>query len=128
MDGVAPDHASQRDRGVIGLAVLRGGIERDRDGGWNFQRPGHGDDLVTDAGRLQLGDRAFQQRILDVVIETRLDDQRMRAGNVGLVLQLCAPRVRHLVPVNIEEFVRVLGAAATKAKGCVYFISDSRAA
>ena len=95
MDGVAPDHAAQRNRGVIGLAVLLGGVERDRDRGRNFQRAGHRDDVVADAGGLQLGDRAFQQRILDVVIEARLDDQRARAGNVGLVLQRCAPRVCH---------------------------------
>ena len=87
MDGVAPDHAAQRDHGVIGFAVLLGGIERDRNRRRNFQRAGNGDDVVADAGGLQLGDRAFQQRILDVVIEARLDDQRARAGNVGLVFK-----------------------------------------
>ena len=79
MDGVAPHHAAQRDHGIIGLAVVLGGIERDRDRCRNFQRAGHRDDLMGDAGGLQFGDRAFQQRILDVVIEARLDDQRARA-------------------------------------------------
>src|SRR5437763_311585 len=31
MDGVAADHAAERDRGVIGLSVLLCGIERDGD-------------------------------------------------------------------------------------------------
>ena len=79
MDGVAAHHAAERDRRVIGLAVLLGGIERDRDRRRNFQRAGHRDDVMRHAGGLQLGDRAFQQRILDVVIEARLDDQRARA-------------------------------------------------
>ena len=95
MDGVAADHAAERDRGVIGFAVLLGGIERDRDRCRNFQRAGHRDDLMADAGRLQFGDRAFQHRVLDIVIEPRLDDQRARARDVGLVLQRCAPRVCH---------------------------------
>src|SRR5262249_44494533 len=38
MDGVAADHAAKRNRRVIGLAVLLGGIKRDRDGRWNLQR------------------------------------------------------------------------------------------
>jgi len=37
---------------------------------------------MADAGCFQFRDRAFQQRILDVVIETCLDDQRARAGYV----------------------------------------------
>ncbi len=79
MDGVAAHHAAERDHGVIGLAVAFGGVERDRDRGRNFQRAGHRDHVMADAGGLQLGERAFQQRILDVVIEARLDDQRPRA-------------------------------------------------
>ena len=85
MDGVAPDHAAERDRGIVGLAVAFGGIERNRDRCRNFQRAGHRDDVMADAGGFQLGNRAFQQRILDIVIEARLDDQRARAGYVGLI-------------------------------------------
>ena len=83
---------------------------------------------MGDASGLQLRDRALQQRILDVIIKARLDDQRPRAGYVGLILLLCAPRVYHLVPADIDLLVQVLGAAASKAKGCFYFISESRAA
>ena len=79
MDGVAAHHAAERDRRIIRLAVLFGSIERDRDRRRNFQRAGHRDDVVRHAGRLQFGDRAFQQRILNIVIEPRLDDQRARA-------------------------------------------------
>jgi hypothetical protein len=101
MYGVAPDDAAQRDRGVIGLAAALGGIERDRDRGRNFQRAGHRDDVVHDPGGLEFRDRAFQKRILDIVIEARLDDQRARAGYVGVILQRCAPRVGHRVPIGI---------------------------
>ena len=129
MDGVAAHHAAQRNRGVVGLAVLFGSVERNGDRGRNFQRAGHRDDVMADAGGLQLGHRAFHQRILDVVIEPRLDNQRARAGNIGLVLQGCAPRVCHYVTNRIcASVVPVLGAAAPKAKGRRYFISDSRAA
>jgi hypothetical protein len=38
------------------------------------------------ASSLQLGNGAFQPRILDVVLDARLDDQGARACNVGLVL------------------------------------------
>ena len=103
MDGVAPDHAAERDRGIVGLAGAFGGIERNRDRSRDFQRAGHRDDVVADAGGLQLGDRAFQQRVLDIVIEARLDDQRARAGNVGLILQRCAPCVCHRLHVIQER-------------------------
>ena len=142
MDGVAADHAAERNRRIIGLAVVLGGIERDRDRGRNFQRAGHRDDVVADAGGLQLGDRAFQQRILDIVIEPRLDDQRARAGDVGLVLQRCAPRVCHHASSSVsviagldrqcasgsDGWIRVVKRAYGTAMRCVYFISDSRAA
>ena len=47
MNGVAADHAAERDRRVVGLAVALGGIERDRDRRRNFQRAGHGDDVMA---------------------------------------------------------------------------------
>ena len=79
MDGIAPDHATERNRRIKGLTVFLGGIERHGDCGRNFQRAGHRDDVVGDAGRLQFRNRAFQQRILDIVVKPRLDDQRARA-------------------------------------------------
>ena len=77
MNGVAADHAAQRNRRIVSLAVVLGGIERHHDRRRNFQRAGHGDDFMGHAlALLDLGHRAFQQRILDIVIEARLDDQR----------------------------------------------------
>ena len=115
MDGIAPDDASERDRRIVGFAAALRGIERNRDRRRNFQRAGHGDDVVTDTGSLQLGDGTFQQRILDVVIEARLDDQRAGARYVGLIFQLCAPRVRHLTPRS-QCCAGVLVAAPQEAK------------
>ena len=79
MDGVAPHHAAECDRGVIGFSVLLGRIDRNRDRGRDLQRAGNGDDVMRDAGGLEFSDRAFQQCVLDVVVEARLDDQRARA-------------------------------------------------
>src|SRR2546425_969213 len=45
MDGIAPDHAAQRDHGIVGLTAVLGGLERDRDRGRNFQRAGHRNDV-----------------------------------------------------------------------------------
>jgi hypothetical protein len=98
MDGVAPDDAAERDRGVVGFSRGLGGIERDCDRGRNFQCAGYRDHFKGHAGRLKFRDRAFQQRILDVVIETRFDDQRARAGDVGLVFELRASCVGHQIP------------------------------
>ena len=95
MDGVAPHHAAERNCRIIRLAFVFGSIERDRDRRRNFQRTGHRDDVVRHAGRLELGNRAFHQRVLHIVIESRLDDQGARACDVGLVLQRCAPCVCH---------------------------------
>lgn len=95
MDGVAADHAAERDHRVIGLAVCGSRVDRDGDRRRDFQRAGNRDDVMRQPGRLQLGHRAVQKRILEIVIEPRLDNQRACAGNVGLVLQGCASRVCH---------------------------------
>jgi hypothetical protein len=95
MNSVAANDAAERDRQVIGLAVLCGRIERDRDGRRDFQRAGHGQDIIAHAGRLQLGGGAFEHCILDVVVEAGLHDQRPGAGDVGLVFERRAPCVCH---------------------------------
>jgi hypothetical protein len=95
MDGVAADHATERDGGVIGFSARVGGVERDHNRRRNFQRAGHGDDVMRDAGSLQFGERAFQQRVLDIIVEPCFDNQRARAGNIGLVLQRGTPCVCH---------------------------------
>ncbi len=79
MDGVASDHAAQRNRRIIGFAALLGGLERNRDRGRDFQRAGYRDHVMDDAGGFQFRDGTLQQRILDVVIEARFHDQRTRA-------------------------------------------------
>jgi hypothetical protein len=47
------------------------------------------------AGGIQFRHRALQQRVLNIVVKARLDDQRPRATNVGLVFQRGASRVGH---------------------------------
>ena len=79
MVSVAPDNAAERNCGIVRPAGAIGSIERNCERGGNFQRTGHRNHVMADAGRLQLGDSAFQQRILDVVIKSRFDNQRARA-------------------------------------------------
>ena len=52
MDGLAADHAAERDGAVIGLALRLRAVERDRDRGRNFERARHGDEVDLGAGLL----------------------------------------------------------------------------
>jgi len=140
----ADDHQpgdAQRDRGIVRFAAALCRVECDRDRRWNFQRAGDRDYVVHDAGALQFGDRAFEQRILDVVIKARFDDQGPRARYVGLVFQLCAPRVRHrliiqkVVIAGLDPAIHLVKRMDTRVKPAydtfiveAYFISESRAA
>ena len=123
MNGIATHDAAERDCRIIRLAVLFGSIESDRDRRRNLQRARHRNDVVRNASGFQLGDRALHQRILDVVIESRLDDQRARARNVGLVFQRGAPCVCHQLPS-----VLLAGRRFKRRMSVCHFISDSRAA
>ena len=53
MEGLAPDHAAERDHAVIGLLRLLGGIDRDRDRRRDFERARHGDDVIARAGLVE---------------------------------------------------------------------------
>ena len=75
------------------------------------------------ARKFPLGNGAFHQRILDVVIESRLDDQRARPRNVGLVFQGGAPCVCHQLPS-----VLLAGRRFKRRTSDCHFISDRRAA
>jgi len=79
MNGVAAHNAAQCDHRIVGLALVLGGVERDGDRCRNFQCARNRNDLMGDAGGVQFRNRAFQQGVLDVVIEPRLDNQRARA-------------------------------------------------
>ncbi len=71
MIGLAADNHADRDEGVILV-----GRQRDRAG--DLQSAGHGDRLVRMAGRLDRGAGAFEQQVVEVRIEARLDDQNLR--------------------------------------------------
>jgi len=68
MIGFATDHHADRDEGVIF-------VRRQRDRAGHFQRAGHGDGLVGVAGRLDRGTRALQEQVIQMLVETGLDDQ-----------------------------------------------------
>ena len=55
MNGVAPHHAAERNRGVVRFAVFLGSVDRNGDRSRNFQRAGYGDDVMRQARGLQFG-------------------------------------------------------------------------
>ena len=95
MEGLAAHHTAERNRGIVRLAAFLGGIESNSDRRWNFERAGNCDNLMRHAGGIQVRHRALQQRVLNIVVKARLDDQRAGAAHVGLVFQRGASRVGH---------------------------------
>ena len=84
MEGLALDHAAERDHAVIGLLLLLGGIDRDGDGRHDFQRARHRDDVPGGLGLVEHLGGAGQQRVGDVVVEPRLDHEDARARGLRL--------------------------------------------
>ena len=94
MDGLAADDAAERDHAVVRRRLAVRGIDRHGDGGGNFQRARHGDAVELGAGFLQRVHGAGQQRVGDVVVKARLDDQDARAFADALAT-LASPRPGH---------------------------------
>ena len=68
------------DDAVVGAALGRGRVERDGDGGGDFQRAGRGDHVEGGAGGLEGGAGAGEQHLADRVVIAGLDDEEARAG------------------------------------------------
>ena len=82
MVGLAPDDAAQRDIAVVARSRrIATGLLRQRDGRRNLQCARNGDDVELNVPRAQGILRAFQQRVSQVVIEARLDDEN--AGRIA---------------------------------------------
>jgi len=79
MNGVAADHAAERDHAVIGLAAPLGGVERDRNRAGDFQRARNADAVEGNLRGFEHARRAGQQRVGDVVVKPRLDHEESRA-------------------------------------------------
>ena len=82
MEGLALDHAAERDHAVIGLFLLFGRVDRDGDGRHDLERARHGDDVPGGLSLVEHLGGAREQRVGDVVIEPRLDHED--AGARGL--------------------------------------------
>src|SRR5262249_46631755 len=76
--GLAADDAAERDIAVEAAPAMLAGARRDRDGGGDLERAGHGHALEMRVGLLQRRGRAVGQRGGGVRIEARLDDQDVR--------------------------------------------------
>ena len=81
MVGLAADDRAERDEAVIVGAAIFGAVEREGDHGRDFQRAGHGHDIVGRAGLVERRLRAVEQRVGQVVVKARLDDQEMRLAS-----------------------------------------------
>src|SRR5262245_26646179 len=97
MDRFAANDAAERHDRVIGTACLLRSLEADGRCSRNFQRARHRDHFVRDARLLQFCYRSLQQRVLDVVIEARFDDEAVRARDIGLILQRSTTWIGHLL-------------------------------
>ena len=84
MIGLAADHRAERDEAVIVGAALFGAVEREGDRGRDLQRAGHGDHVVGGAGLVERSLGAVEQRVGEVVVEARLDDEDFWFGHVCL--------------------------------------------
>ena len=87
MIGLAADDAAERDEAVIVGAALFRRIERERHHGRDLQRPRHGDDVVARAGGVERSLRAVEQSVGKIVVEARLDDEKLQGfggGHAGL--------------------------------------------
>src|SRR4029077_8675778 len=94
MDGVAADDAAERDGAVVRPAPRTRRVDGDRNGARNFQRARHADALDLGSGFLQRLHGAGEQRIGDVVVIARLNDEDARALAHDLA-PLASPRPGH---------------------------------
>ena len=81
MPGLAANDAAEGHDGVIGPAGLLGRIERDGDGGRDFERAVEGQHVHDGLRLLDGAFRPAQKLVGDVVVEAGLDDQDAGAGN-----------------------------------------------
>ena len=77
MIGLAADDGAERDEAVIVGAALLGAVERKGNHRRNLQRAGHRDHVIGGARRVERGLGAVEQRVGEIVVEPRLDDQQM---------------------------------------------------
>ena len=95
MHRIAANDAAKRNDPVIGTLLAFRRIERDRDRGRNLQRARHADAVESDPLRLQHAARAREQRIGDIVVESRLDDENARAGDIAVFCPFGSARLGH---------------------------------
>src|SRR5580692_5896796 len=113
MDGIAADDATERDRAVIRQAAPVRGVDGDRNGAGNFQRARHADAVELGAGFLQRFRRAGQERVRDLVVIARLDDEDARTLARALTT-LASPRPGHS-PAPVRAWSYQAGGARTSA-------------
>ena len=78
MDGIAADDAAERDGAVIGPAPALRRIGGNRDRGRDFERARHADAVELAPRLLQRFRRAGKERVGNIVVIARLDDENAR--------------------------------------------------
>jgi hypothetical protein len=76
--GLTADDHAKRDEAVILGAAIVGAVERHGDCRRDFQRTGHGHDVIGGIRRLERLGRALEQGVGHIVVKARFDDQDMR--------------------------------------------------
>src|SRR5580692_4044060 len=113
MDGIAADDAAERDRAVIRQAAPVRGVDGERNRARYFQRARHADAVELGAGFLQRLRGAGQERVRDLVVIARLDDEDARTFARALTT-LASPRPGHL-PAPVRAWWYQAGRVRTSA-------------
>jgi len=95
MDRIAANDAAERNDPVVGTLLAFRRFECHRDRGGNLQRARHADAVEGDAFRLEHAASAREQRIGDIVVEPRLDDENARSGDIALFAPVGSARLGH---------------------------------
>ena len=85
----------ERNDPVVGTLLAFRRFECHRDRGGNLQRARHADAVEGDAFRLEHAASAREQRIGDIVVEPRLDDENARSGDIALFAPVGSARLGH---------------------------------
>src|ERR1700739_4508310 len=94
MNGLATDHAAERNDAIIWPAPAPRGVDRKRNRGRNLQRTGHADAVERRLRLLERPRGGGKQRIGNLFVEARLDNEQARPFAVALVA-FTPPRPGH---------------------------------
>ncbi len=96
MQRFAANDATERDRALVRLAGRLGRIDRDRDGGGDFERAGNADPVEGRARFLERACGPLEQGFRNILVEARLHDEDARAFEIACILAGGPARLGHI--------------------------------